>query len=84
MKLNLLLSSFCKILSHNIARVIIVHEINTVPYHNIEDQIIHRIHHQINVVKAIDVKSLSLLMIAYGNAMSKKIYTIIQKNPISV
>ena len=69
--LGLSLPSFCKILSQNKARVIIVHEIKTVPYRRIDDQIIHRIHHQINVVKAIEVKILSFFIIAYGSAISK-------------
>ena len=54
--------SFWKILSHNIARVIMVQEINTVPYHKIDDPIIHQIHHQINVVKVIEVKILSFFI----------------------
>ena len=82
--LGLVSLSFCKILSQNIASVIIVQDINTVPYRRIDDQIIHQIHHQINVVNAIEVRILSFLAIAYGNAMSKNTYTIIQKNPISV
>lgn len=77
-------SFFCKILSQNKARVIIVRDINTVQYHNIEDQIIHQIHHPINVVKVMDVNNLSFLIMAYGRAISRNTYTIIQKNPISV
>ena len=57
--------SFCKILSHNIARVIIVQDIKTVQYRNIDDQIIHQIHHQINVVKAMEVRILSFFTIHY-------------------
>jgi hypothetical protein len=81
---GLLSLSFFSILSHSIAIVIIVHDINTVPYHNIDDPIIHQIHHQINVVNAIAVNTLSFFMIPYGNAISRNTYTIIQKNPISV
>ena len=77
-------SPFCNILSHIRARVIIVQDIRTVPYHIIADQIIHRIHHQIKVVKAIEVRILSFFIIAYGNAISNNTYTIIQKKPISV
>ena len=58
------LLSFCKTLSQNIAILIIVHDINTVQYHNIEDHIIRQIHHQIKVVKIIDVNILSFLIIA--------------------
>ena len=55
---------FCKTLSQNMAIVIIVQDISTVQYHNIEDQIIRQIHHQIKVVKAIHVNILSFLIMA--------------------
>ena len=76
--------SFCKILSQNKARVIIVQEIKTVPYRRIDDQIIHRIHHQIKVVKATTDKTLSFLINAYGNATTNNINIIIHTNPTSV
>ncbi len=61
-----------------------VQEINAVPYRNMEDQIIHRIHHQIKVVSVIEVRILSFFIIAYTKLTSKNTYMIIQKNPISV
>jgi hypothetical protein len=61
-----------------------VQEINAVQYRRIADQIIHHIHHQINVVRAIEVKILSFFTMAYGSAISKSTYMIIQKNPVSV
>ena len=79
-----LLPFFLRILSHNRAIVIIVQDIKTVPYHNIEDQTIHRIHRPIRVVKATEVNILSFFTIAYGTAIIKNTYTIIQKNQISV
>ena len=84
MKLKSFLLFFCRILSQNRAMVIIVHDISTVQYHNIEDHIIHRINHQIIVVNETQVNILSFLMIAYGRATSISTYIIIQKNPISV
>ena len=78
------LSFFNNNSSQKIARVIIVQEIKTVQYQRIADQIIHQIHRQINVVKEKDVKILSFFTMAYGRAISKSIYKIIQINPISV
>jgi hypothetical protein len=71
-------------LSHNNAIVIILQDIKTVPYHNIEDQTIHRIHRPMRVVKATEVNILSFFTIAYGIAIIKNTYTIIQKNQMSV
>ena len=71
-------------LSQNIARVIIVREINTVPYQSIDDHIIHQIAHHINVVKETESRILSFLNIAYGKAIIKNANIITHMNPISV
>jgi hypothetical protein len=77
-------SSFLSKRSQNKATVIIVQEINTVPYHSIADQIIRQIHHHIKVVRDIAISGLSFLKAAYGNAIINKIYSITQINHISV